>query len=167
MARTSLRLMARHALSATLIAALFLVGSIGTLEASIEPHFGSIWDGLWWAVVTISTVGYGDIVPVTPLGRALAVVLIVFGVITFSMVMANVAALLVGLQVEQSSAELEREETRHERALKARLDAMQAQLDRLTQLLEQRGAARVDASPPAAAAQSEPREPHPPPEAGR
>lgn len=135
MARSSMRLMARHALAATLTVALFLVASIGTLMATIEPSFHSVWDGLWWAVVTISTVGYGDLVPVTPLGRLLGVVLIAFGVVTFSMVMANVAAALVGLQVENSSAAIEREEARFEERVLTRLAALEERFDRLEAVL--------------------------------
>ncbi|MEW5973214.1 MAG: ion transporter [Pseudomonadota bacterium] len=138
MARNSLRLMARHALAATLVIALFLVVSIGTLVASIDPNFKSLWDGLWWAIVTISTVGYGDIVPASAEGRLLGVVLIVFGVLTFSMVMANVAAALVSMEVEESSAEIEREEIRHELLILQRLEALEERFDRLERLLMER-----------------------------
>ena len=49
----------------------------GTLMYLAESHlpeskFHSIPDGLWWAIVTVSTVGYGDIVPMTALGRVIA-----------------------------------------------------------------------------------------------
>lgn len=145
MARRSLRMMARHALSATLIVAVFLVGSIGTLVASIDPNFKSIWDGLWWAVVTVSTVGYGDITPVSAEGRLLGVILIVFGVVVFSMVTANVAAFLVGLQVEETSAEMEQEEIKHELMILKRLEEMEARFDRLELML----AERLDVEPAA------------------
>ncbi len=48
----------------------------------------SVEDGMWWAIVTVTTVGYGDIVPHTEAGRAVAVVVMVTGIGT--------AALLVG-----------------------------------------------------------------------
>lgn len=138
MARRSLKLMARHALTATLVIAVFLVVSIGTLVASIDPNFGSIWDGLWWAVVTITTVGYGDITPISAEGRLLGVVLILFGVVVFSMVTANVAAFLVGLQVEESSEEISREEVKHELMILQRLEEMEARFDRLELMLAER-----------------------------
>jgi voltage-gated potassium channel len=42
-------------------------------ERTAQPErFGTIPDALWWAIVTLGTIGYGDVVPVTPLGRVLA-----------------------------------------------------------------------------------------------
>lgn len=48
-------------------------------ERSVNDAFGSFGESLWWASVTITTVGYGDIVPVTGAGRAMGVVLMVAG----------------------------------------------------------------------------------------
>jgi voltage-gated potassium channel len=42
-------------------------------ERTPQPErFGTIPDALWWAIVTLGTIGYGDVVPITPLGRVLA-----------------------------------------------------------------------------------------------
>lgn len=46
-------------------------------------HFQSIPDGLWWAIVTISTVGYGDTVPITAVGKAIATVTMLAGLALF------------------------------------------------------------------------------------
>jgi voltage-gated potassium channel len=50
---------------------------------------------LWWAMETVTTVGYGDNVPVTPEGRGVAVFLMLVGIAFFSWVTANIAAFLV------------------------------------------------------------------------
>ncbi|MEF3193414.1 MAG: potassium channel family protein [Halothiobacillaceae bacterium] len=147
MARHFLRMMARHALAATLVIALFLTVSIGTLVASIDPNFDSLGDGLWWALVTISTVGYGDVVPATPEGRWLGAILILFGVLTFSMVMANLAAALVSMEVEETSEEIEREEVRHELLILQRLEALEERFDRLERLLLERQGKAGDDKP--------------------
>ncbi|MEM7755968.1 MAG: ion transporter, partial [Planctomycetota bacterium] len=50
-------------------------------EADAQPEvFGSIPDAVWWAVVTLTTVGYGDAYPITTMGRYIAGVLAVLGV---------------------------------------------------------------------------------------
>ena len=40
-------------------------------EGQVQPDkLGTIPDAMWWAIVTLGTLGYGDVVPVTPLGQA-------------------------------------------------------------------------------------------------
>lgn len=61
------------------------------LEKGKNPVIQNFGDALWWAVVTTTTVGYGDIAPVTDAGRMIAVVLIVSGVALIGMFTANMA----------------------------------------------------------------------------
>jgi voltage-gated potassium channel len=49
-------------------------------EHPTNPEFATVGDALWWGIVTLTTVGYGDIVPVTPTGRWAAVVIMVTGI---------------------------------------------------------------------------------------
>jgi len=57
------------------------------LERSSQPEvFGSIPAVLWYTIVTISTVGYGDVVPQTVLGRLLAGIMMVYAIIAFGLV---------------------------------------------------------------------------------
>jgi len=56
------------------------------VERSAQPEaFSSIPAALWWGAVTLTTVGYGDVYPVTPLGRALGVVIAVLGIGLFAL----------------------------------------------------------------------------------
>jgi len=52
----------------------------------------TLGDSLWWAIVTVTTVGYGDYSPVTTIGRLVAAAMMVLGVIVLAVVTANVAA---------------------------------------------------------------------------
>ena len=65
------------------------------LEAGANPNVHSLWDSFWWTIVTITTVGYGDIYPVTTGGRILAIFLMLGGIATFSAITANIAAYLI------------------------------------------------------------------------
>jgi voltage-gated potassium channel len=62
----------------------------------LEPTVHSYGEGLWLAIVTGTTIGYGDFVPTTTAARTFAVVIVVVGVATMSMVTASIAALMVG-----------------------------------------------------------------------
>jgi voltage-gated potassium channel len=56
------------------------------LERELQPAaFGSVPAALWWAVATLTTTGYGDVVPVTPLGRLLAAVVMICGLGVFGL----------------------------------------------------------------------------------
>ncbi|HEY93977.1 MAG TPA: potassium channel family protein [Dehalococcoidia bacterium] len=68
---------------------------VATVEGGEGASIHSFTDALWWAVVTITTVGYGDMVPVTVAGRAIAFVLMLGGIAFFSGVTANLASFLV------------------------------------------------------------------------
>ena len=98
------------------------------------PTFG---DGVWWAIVTLGTVGYGDIVPHTAWGRFIGSIVIVVGVTFIAFLTATVtSAFIAGDEQIARQSELERaeaveEETRQLlRELKAQLDAIEAKLDR-------------------------------------
>jgi voltage-gated potassium channel len=62
-------------------------------------------DGLWWAAGTVTTVGYGDMVPVTLEGRLVAVALMLVGISVLGVVTASVAAWFVGQLRDLSEAE--------------------------------------------------------------
>ena len=59
-------------------------------------------DGLWWAVTTVTTVGYGDRFPTTPEGRILAVMLMLVGISLVGVITASVASWFVRLSQEES-----------------------------------------------------------------
>ncbi len=64
------------------------VGSVGEyfLERDVQPaSFGSVPAALWWAVVTLTTTGYGDVVPITPLGRIVAALVMISGLGVFGL----------------------------------------------------------------------------------
>ncbi len=109
---------------------LIFCASLAVLQAE-RHHPGAnitgFGDALWWAIVTICTVGYGDRFPVTVEGRSVGVALMISGVGLFGAVTASFAAWLVDqLRVEESESEA---------ATQRDLHAVQAQLDRIEKRL--------------------------------
>lgn len=102
-------------LAATLVSIILVVlGSVAILhfETVPEANIKSPEDALWWTVVTLTTVGYGDRYPVTPEGRALAVALMVAGVGLFGTFSGFVASWFLKPSADVASEE--REELRAE-----------------------------------------------------
>ena len=111
-----------------------LAGFVVTLVDKQDfPTFG---DGIWWAIVTLGTVGYGDVVPHTAWGRVVGSLVIVFGVTFIAFLTAIVTSAFVSAaeqrarEAEQQREEASEEETRKLlRSLQAQLEAIEAKLD--------------------------------------
>jgi len=73
-----------------------VLGAVGfyALESDENQAIRHFGDALWWAITTVTTVGYGDIVPITPEGRLIAVVLMLTGIGVIGLFTASVASLL-------------------------------------------------------------------------
>lgn len=79
----------RYVLSSVLAIAVFYIFVTALIMFNVEPHinaetgeyvFHSFFDALYWAAVTLTTVGYGDLCPVTDLGRTVSILSSIFGV---------------------------------------------------------------------------------------
>ena len=93
--------------------------------------------GLWWAVVTVTTIGYGDHYPVTAFGQGVAVVLMIVGISLIGILTATVASYFVGQDLDRDKTDramlkAELEQSRADREnLSLKLDMLQAQLAEL------------------------------------
>ena len=74
--------------------------SFGYVFYLTEPQIKTIEDGIWWALVTITTVGYGDITPLTTLGRLVAGTLMFVGLGLIATVTAIVSAKFIANYVD-------------------------------------------------------------------
>lgn len=54
------------------------------VEKDVNPKFETMLDSLWWAFSTMTTIGYGDIVPTSALGKIIGILLMLIGVAFFS-----------------------------------------------------------------------------------
>jgi len=81
------------ALSILFIVLVLASSSMYYAEHEVQPDkFASIPDAMWWAIVTLATVGYGDIYPVTALGRVIGAVVVVTGIAIFALPAAILSA---------------------------------------------------------------------------
>jgi len=68
---------------------------VATVEGGEGAYIRSFPDALWWSMATITTVGYGDMVPISTVGRAMGYILMLGGIAFFSGITANLASFLV------------------------------------------------------------------------
>jgi voltage-gated potassium channel len=73
-------------------------------EHPVNPEFATFGDSLWWAIVTLTTVGYGDIVPETTTGRIAAVMIMLTGVAVLGLLAGSLASFF-RLQPDGSAAD--------------------------------------------------------------
>ncbi|MCH9769444.1 MAG: potassium channel family protein [Gammaproteobacteria bacterium] len=92
-------------LRTTILATIVIVVVFGLLVAGVDPNIKSAWDGIWWALATVSTVGYGDVVPSSLFGRLIGAVLVLLGLGVFVIITANFLALTLRKEAKQIKKE--------------------------------------------------------------
>jgi voltage-gated potassium channel len=113
--------------AAFVAAATVVIG--GAVFASIEKVDGegnalTTWDGIWWAVTTVTTVGYGDISPSTDGGRAIAMSIMLVGIGFVALLTAFIADRFID---QQRGAEAKEDLILSElREIRSRLDSLEA-----------------------------------------
>jgi voltage-gated potassium channel len=90
----------------------------------VDPAIGTFPDALWWAVSTVTTVGYGDVIPESGAGRIVATVLMLTGLGLIPLITSVVVSILVA----QRSREAREEELRDLAQIIERLDAIDRRL---------------------------------------
>ena len=107
-----------------------------------EGEFNSVGDGIWWAIVTISTVGYGDIVPTSGWGRLIGSLVLVFGVTFVAFLTATVTSLFVADTQEDIDASSEAKRSAEHGRTVALLEGLSKRLDSIENKLDQDLAAK-------------------------
>ncbi|WP_020409341.1 potassium channel family protein [Hahella ganghwensis] len=128
--KTTRKLLSRHNLGTTLALGFVIIIMAGFIIAGIEPGISNPMDGIWWALVTMTTVGYGDIVPESTAGRLFASVLIVMGLGMISALTASFAAFFLS-EDESQLRRKENEILRKVNRLESELAEMRALLESL------------------------------------
>ena len=79
-----------------------------------QNNFGSIPDAMWWAIVTLTTIGYGDVFPVTAGGKIFTAFVALVGVGLIAIPSGLLASVLIKARVEEDILEKQQEEERSE-----------------------------------------------------
>lgn len=108
--------------------------------------FDSFGDSLWWAIVTVTSVGYGDLVPETTTGRVTAAFLMVAGVAIIGAIAASLASFLgmTGDDDQTSAADVGKAAAEpgtadHEAAIAGELTELRREISRLAKAIDERG----------------------------
>ena len=138
LATSGLRRFAARLGKVTIIAALIVVlASLGGYQAehATNSEFATIGDAFWWGIVTLTTVGYGDIVPKTTAGRFCGVAIMITGIAVLGVLAGSLASLFnLGSTSEDEHAD---DAAEAERSVPAELAMLQAQLREVERRLGQ------------------------------
>ena len=122
-----------------------LLGSLVAYHAEhpTNPEFATVGDALWWGIVTLTTVGYGDIVPKTPAGRWAAIIIMITGIAVLGVLAGSLASFFrldenhanSGSPADQPATTTSKASDPALQALAAEVAALRRQLEALTQRL--------------------------------
>lgn len=135
------RVVATRRIFPVLVLVTLSLGLLAGFAATLvdKKDFPSFGVGVWWAIVTLATVGYGDVVPTTSWGRVVGSATIIVGVTFLSFLTAMVTSLFISAEQEPKEAEEAKVRAASDaetRALLLRLDerlvAIEARLEQVT-----------------------------------
>jgi len=120
--------------AAILIIAVWFLAIVvfGVVEHLVDPKtFPKVWLGMWWALETVTTVGYGDVVPASAEGKAIASVLLLGGLAFLTVIIAIITGGFVARSQRQAVAAGEDPVIERIEALGSELKEIRAELRRL------------------------------------
>jgi len=120
--------------AAILIITVWLLAIVvfGIVEHLVEPKtFPTVWLGMWWALETVATVGYGDVVPVRSTGRIIASFLLLGGLAFLTVIIAMITSGFVARYHRQASAAGEDDVLKRMEQLSLELKEVHAEVQRL------------------------------------
>jgi len=122
------KMLSRNEIAATGLASLIVIVMAGILMSALDPGINGPLEGIWWAWVTITTVGYGDVVPQSHAGRAFASIIIFLGLGLFAALTASFTSFFISQREEKIISS--------EEGVHKRLSAIEHQLARLEEKID-------------------------------
>ena len=129
----------RTAAGVIVTATIVVVVAGGVLIRLLDhSEYSDVWVGMWWALQTVTTVGYGDVTPKNPSGRIIAGFVMLEGIAVLAVTTAAITSTFVArATTERDSAQAAVEDDAEVR-IEARLESMDQRLERLEQMLSKR-----------------------------
>jgi voltage-gated potassium channel len=123
--------------ASVIVTATFVVVVTGGIAIRAIDHreYTSIWEGMWWALQTVTTVGYGDVTPTDAAGKLVGAVIMLQGISFLAIVTAAITSTFVARAQRDQLAQAHAEETSAEAPSDPQLDQMAARLKRVESML--------------------------------
>jgi len=126
----------RTAASVIVTATVVVVVAGGILMRVVDhEEYSNVWVGMWWAIQTVTTVGYGDVTPKHVSGRIVATFVMLEGIAFLTIIIAAITSTFVARAERELEAKGDGDEDRTDERVEARLDGLEQRLDRLETLL--------------------------------
>jgi voltage-gated potassium channel len=123
----------RNAANVIVVATATVVVAAGVLMRVLDHReYPNVGRGLWWAMQTVTTVGYGDVTPKNTSGRIIAAAVMLWGIAFLSILIAAITSTFVARAASERAAQAG---TAGEERLGAQLDDLSSRLERVEQLL--------------------------------
>jgi voltage-gated potassium channel len=104
----------------------------GVLMSAVDNgEYPNIWIGMWWALQTVTTVGYGDVTPETVAGRAVGALIMLEGVAFIAIVTAAITSTFVSRAKDKYESAQSKEELSDRELMEKRFDELEQKLDGL------------------------------------
>jgi voltage-gated potassium channel len=116
---------------------LIVVGGGIAIRAIDHREYSSIWEGMWWALQTVTTVGYGDVTPKDAAGRIVGAVVMLEGIAFLAIITAAITSTFVTRAQRERQPSDQAEETGAQAPVDPQLEQMATQLARVESLLQE------------------------------
>jgi len=115
--------------------AIVVVGGGVAMWLLDHDEYPNVWVGMWWALQTVTTVGYGDVTPTHTSGRIVGTFVMLEGIAFLTIIIAAITSTFVARAEAEREAAEAKDEDRAEERIEAALDDVRARLDRVEAML--------------------------------
>jgi voltage-gated potassium channel Kch len=119
--------------ASVIVATTATVVVLGGVVMRVIDHeeYANVWVGMWWAMQTVTTVGYGDVTPAARSGRIVAAVVMLQGIAFLTITTAVITSTFIARAQTERLQQMQAEDDAEEAGVEARLDELVQRLDRI------------------------------------